>query len=546
MLSQSLPNTSSTRNHHHLVRSPHETISPNFLSPSYFFNMDATSLAQSTTGTLATYARKMSHSGRPDMKIILDNHDEGKIYTTFDALSGRVEITTSQNARFDEIQITLEGTTKTYVENLSPHTTRARTTAMHNFLKLTMPIRDADYPQPRIAEAGQTYKFPFNFVVPNHLLLRACSHKCNTDHVHHAHLQLPPSMGCREVSIQDDLAPEMSKVHYAIKVRVLRNGDQDGKDAVLIERMKKLRIVPAQAELPPMNILTGNTDFVLSKTKTLRKGMFSGKLGKITVSAEQPSAIVLPSPSSGSKLPATAMATLNLRFDPQDTSSQPPRLGGLTTKIKASTFYSARPAEFLPSHYTMSTHFDTIRGIYDTSVPLSSRCVEAVSWTKHKAAPAYTRRNSASSSSSSDCSDDAKPGSEYYSATVLVPITLPSTKTWVPTFHSCIVSRTYTIDLNLSIHTPGNGVPASNVSLHLPIQIAADGNQNERTPLTVDEAAAELADAEEFLRPRVIEVPSAEHIGNSVLVPAASDLPPSYEDFAASQPQSQLVDPGRC
>ena len=82
--------------------------------------------------------------------------------------------------------------------------------------------------------------------------------------------------------------------------------------------------------------------------------------------------------------------------------------------------------------------------------------------------------------------------------------------------------------------------------MHLPIQIAADGNQNERTPLTVDEAAAELADAEEFLRPRVIEVPSAEHIGNSVLVPAASDLPPSYEDFAASQPQSQLVDPGRC
>jgi hypothetical protein len=529
------------------VRSPHETICPNFLlSPFYFFNMDAASLAQSTTGTIATYARKMSHSGRPDMKIILDNHDEGKIYTTFDALSGRVEITAPQNIRFDEIQITLEGTTKTFVENLSPHTTRARTTAMHNFLKLTMPIRDADYPQPRIAEAGQTYKFPFNFVVPNHLLLRACSHKCNTDHVHHAHLQLPPSMGCREVSIQDDLAPEMSKVHYAIKVKVLRNGDHDGKDAVLIERMKKLRIVPAQAELPPMNILTGNTDFVLSKTKTLRKGMFSGKLGKITVSAEQPSAIILPSPSSNSTLPATAMATLNLRFDPQDTSSQPPRLGGLTTKIKASTFYSARPAEFLPSHHTMSTHFDMIRGIYDTSVSLSSRCVEAVSWTKHNAAPAYTRRNSASSSSSSDCSDDAKPGSEYYSATVLVPITLPSTKTWVPTFHSCIVSRTYTIDLNLSIHTPGNGVPASNVSLHLPIQIAADGNQNERTPLTVDEAAAELADAEEFLRPRVIEVPSAEHIGNSVLVPAASDLPPSYEDFAASQPQSQLVDPGRC
>ncbi|KAN0093627.1 hypothetical protein V8E51_016811 [Hyaloscypha variabilis] len=508
--------------------------------------MDAASVAQSTTGTLATYAKRIGLRSRPDMEILLDNHAEGKIYTTLDALSGRVEITAPQNARFDEIQITLEGVVKTYVENLSPHTTRARTTAIHNFLKLTMPMRDSDYPQPRIAEAGQTYKFPFNFVIPNQLLPRACSHKCNTEHVHHAHLQLPPSMGCREVSIKDDLAPEMSKVEYSIKVKVLRSAD-DGKDVSLAEKSRKLHIVPAQAELPPMSILTGHSDYDLTKTKTLRKGMFSGKLGKITVSATQPSAIILPSPSLGDTLPATAMATLNLRFDPHDKASQPPRLGGLTTKIKATTFFAARPNEFLPSHTTMTAHFETVRGVYDTAVPLSSRCVEAVSWTKHKAAPAYTRRGSASSSDSSDCSDDspeAKPGSEYYSATVLVPITLPTSKTWIPSFHSCIVSRTYTIDLNLSIHTPGSGVPASTVSLHLPFQIGADGNQNEQAPMTAAEAAAELADAEEFLRPRVIEVPNAAHIGNSVLVPRASELPPSYEDFAASQPQ--VVDPGRC
>jgi len=243
------------------------------------------------------------------------------------------------------------------------------------------------------------------------------------------------------------------------------------------------------------------------------------------------------------------MATLNLRFDPHDSSSQPPRLGGLTTKIKASNFYAARPAEYLPSHTTMVSQFETVRGVYDTSVSLSSRCVEAVSWTKHKPAPAYTRRNSASSTSSSDCSDQTsdpapKEGSSYYSATILVPITLPSSKTWIPTFHSCIVSRTYSIDLNLSVHTPGSGVPSSTVSLHLPIQIAANGNQTERTALTAAEAAAELADAEEFLRPRVMEVPSPEHIGNSVLGPATSELPPSYEDFTSSQ--AQVVDPGRC
>jgi len=92
---------------------------------------------------------------------------------------------------------------------------------------------------------------------------------------------------------------------------------------------------------------------------------------------------------------------------------------------------------------------------------------------------------------------------------------------------------------------PGAGVPASSVSLHLPVQVAAKGNQTSRTPLTEAEAAAELADAEVFLRPRMIEVPSQEHIGNSVLAtaPASRELPPSYEDFF-SQPRP-VVEPGR-
>jgi hypothetical protein len=116
----------------------------------------------STSGSIATYAKKMAHNGRPAVEILLENHQDGKVYTTFDAVRGKVNITAPHNARFDEIRITLEGATKTWVENLSPHSTRSRTTATHNFLKLVMPIRETDYPQPRIAEAGRTYTFPFN------------------------------------------------------------------------------------------------------------------------------------------------------------------------------------------------------------------------------------------------------------------------------------------------------------------------------------------------------------------------------------------------
>jgi len=96
------------------------------------------------------------------MDIVVNDHKDGKVYTTFDALSGKVSITAPHNVRFDEIKITLEGSTKTYVENLTPTSSRTRISATHNFLKLVMPIRESDYPQPRVAEARRTYSFPFN------------------------------------------------------------------------------------------------------------------------------------------------------------------------------------------------------------------------------------------------------------------------------------------------------------------------------------------------------------------------------------------------
>ncbi len=76
----------------------------------------------SGSGTVATYTRKMGQAARPEMEIFLDNHTSNTIYTTLDALSGRVEISAPHSARFDEVRITLEGTVKTYVEAMSPAT----------------------------------------------------------------------------------------------------------------------------------------------------------------------------------------------------------------------------------------------------------------------------------------------------------------------------------------------------------------------------------------------------------------------------------------
>jgi hypothetical protein len=104
---------------------------------------------------------KISQS-RLGVEVIIDDHTNERVYTTFDAVTGRVKIMAAQNMRLDEVKITLEGLAKTSVENLSPAGGRFRPMSQHSFLKLVMPIRDSDYPKQRIAEAGRTYIFPFS------------------------------------------------------------------------------------------------------------------------------------------------------------------------------------------------------------------------------------------------------------------------------------------------------------------------------------------------------------------------------------------------
>jgi hypothetical protein len=362
-------------------------------------------------------------------------------------------------------------------------------------------------------------------------------------------------MGDRELAPHDDLSPDMSKITYLVKAEVIRNGDVRDDDTVLVEGVKKIRVIPAVQEAPPLSFLDDDSEYVLSKTKSLRKGVFSGTLGRITVSAAQTKALILPPPSSPTSTSVVTMATLNLRFYPNSTS-EPPRLGAVTTKIRASTFFSTVPSQVLPSFSNQRSMFEVSRGVYSTTVPLSSRCVESVTWTKHEPIAADQRRESNSSTSSDGSCSVLGPDDEdvlHYTAKVFVPITLLPSKSWVPSFNSCTISRIYTIDLSLSIHTPATGVRASTVSLHLPVQIAAAGNPVGRARLTAAEAAAELLSVNEFFIPRVIEAPNERHVGNSVIRPTtttttsaapqrAPEQPPNYEAFGPPR----TVTPGKC
>jgi hypothetical protein len=419
-----------------------------------------------------------------------------------------------------------------------------RTEATHRFLKLTQPIRDSDLPQPRILEAGKTYSYPFTFVIPPHLLPRACGHRVTHQNVSDAHLQLPPSFGDAELSgfgssLLDDLAPDMSKIVYSIKV-VLSDVKDDGTENVLATASKKLRIKPAFEEQPPLDIDGTLNDYCHRQEKTIRKGMLKGKLGRLVIEAEQPKSFRFPALSPTAEMPpVSSMAKVVLRFDPLDERSPPPRLSSLSTKLKVMTFFASAPRRSFPNRVV--TLMDMSQGYISEMLPLSSMCVASVEWRKHESWESpVSRRDSAMSTASAsttmtinsntlsaavipDPSANYK-GKSFYTATILVPMSLPTNKNLVPTFHTCLISRIYAVHLNLS----AGGTIGTALTLKLPIQISSEGNtsalERRRESEQIEQAAR---DADEAFRPRNVGPPSSEYMGQSQI----GNDPPGYQAF---------------
>ncbi|KAF7511038.1 hypothetical protein GJ744_005584 [Endocarpon pusillum] len=444
-----------------------------------------------------------------DVDIILDDEDEHSFvssYTNLDKISGHILIKCGKDTSFHELEISFEGVTETYIEKVATTApTSGRTIGRHRFLKLLQPIDPSLLPENRVARAGVLYTFPFEFVVPDRLLDQQCTHRVDSPQVHEAHTRVPPSFGDPMLAgdgltLQDDMAPEMSKIQYMIRARMVKARATGTRSSDVADKAIKVRIVPAVDEDPPLNITEDNKDFELRKEKDVRKGLFKGKLGRITAEAPQPSGFRLPALKNQSGCPISTMTTVNLRFDPIDDKVQPPPLGSIVSKLRAQTFFGSVPFRHFPSRSSVNA-WDTQRGFFVQSVELSSRCISSVEWRKHdgmgSSTASLSRRQSdfselsmASTENTPDPSSAYRPGSPFYTAKVLVPMVLPRNRSFTPTFHSCSVSRTYVLDLNVSYHTPGATVSTPSIQLRLPIQISAEGNPDATLTISEEEARA--------------------------------------------------------
>lgn len=376
------------------------------------------------------------------------------------------------------------------------------------FLKLRQPIESTDYPTPRVMEPGCVYEFPFMFVVPNRLLPQVCSHPTSHEQVHQAHTMVPPTLG--DVMILEegktyvnDMAPDMSQIGYKVVVTINRRLDTNSRAIkTIVSHAKKVRIIPTTEEAPPIDT-EGHSNYCLRKEKTVKRGFLRGVQGKLIASASQPKVIRLAAPNCETKDHVSTVAKIQLRFEPVG-DEKPPRLGSITSRIKANTFYNANPWTDFPMQSAAHTGYSTIgEALFSESVPLSNMCVSSAQWERHPSSSSEERRESVSTI----CSDvsagpsDSFTGGVFYTASLVVPVTLPNNRKFIPTFHSCLMSRVYSIELGLSWHTPSTNVLTPSLTLRLPVQMMTESKSADAFKSTVDVLVSQQ-ELEAFFQPR--------------------------------------------
>lgn len=407
------------------------------------------------------------------IEISVNGHFESKVYTSGSSVAGTVTITPPKDLSFKSLEVLFTGSTCAVVQMLQREAPRAT----HTFLELKMPIPEDSLPESRILLAGLPYTIPFSFVIPYQLPSASCRNRNPV--IRDRHLQPPPTIGSWE---HDDLAIHCVTVDYAVKATITLKDKKKGKPQT-IQARHPVKVMPFFPEQPPLHIHPANPNYQLSQEKLVRKDLLSAKIGHLRVTAVQPEPVIL----SADKLqPSEDSVAVELEFWPASSKASPPEVYAKAASLQVSTIYSTAHIDFLPDQHKHPIGFPNpvLTYFIDEAIVLNKQ--ETVDWEQHPSSGENSRRGSEYSNNSQESagapssqsrrssrSDDIiKTSPIKHKATLVVPFTLPSPdkKVMLPTFFSCLVSRTYTIRIILTA-----GPHGSSLALTLPLQIAVEG-----------------------------------------------------------------------
>jgi hypothetical protein len=333
--------------------------------------------------------------------------------------------------------------------------------------------------------------------VPDYLPSQSCRHSAYPL-IKAAHLHPPPSLGDATIAgfggrLRDDLAPQDGcKIVYTIIAKLERPSITTGIQETIMERRVKVRIKPHVGETPLPELDLGHAlegeislfqDGVVKGSGSLMK---AGGSGRLAVSLEKPECFWHPLGDSVRLI--SKAVRLTLVYTPSASAAGAgtaqggspaglPEIKSLRAQITATTLYTTQPAGPHPPQ-KQRDFFGRPINYRDAEIPLSLPSLPQLRWTRMENQNQNQNQNPSpnpdleSPPPFTEPGPGPSPGPENgasYIATLLVPVTLTKDKSFVPTFHACLISRIYSLSFQLEVKGASNGF-----RLRAPMQIAAE------------------------------------------------------------------------
>ncbi|KAL1644970.1 hypothetical protein SLS58_004041 [Diplodia intermedia] len=301
----------------------------------------------------------------------------------------------------------------------------------------------------------------------------------------------------------DDPTPVMAQVSYTIEAKLVYSKQRDNRrrrrrlqssssPAVVANASRGVCVVPAFPESPPIFLHAPpsyssspeeeETQYRLRHEKTIGGGgggfRSRGKAGCLVVQVpQQPGALrgglvrAKSSSSSSSSSSSPASVMLLLRFDPAAASSAspPPRLEDVKRSLRATTVFRAGVMEG-PEYGKLVGGGEQQRRSYSEAVPLPSLRVSGARWRRCEPGWAHEGlleggRRPEEEESAVVAPSSRYAGGVYYLMRLQIPVEYPAGKALVPTFRSCLVERSYRLDVAVTLSA------FSSVAVRVPVQL---------------------------------------------------------------------------
>lgn len=341
-----------------------------------------------------------------------------------------------------------------------------RTYRQRNFLEMQQPIQKDHIAPYEVLEIGFLYKIPFTFIVPDRLPIHACRHGEKHWDVQNSHLALPPTMGCLNYHTKspanDDSCPGNLSISYAVEARLAGKhaGTYRSKEPWNFSS-KEIAVTPLYSE----HIPEFEPDLVTSQKPSYASTPNVSKSTDYKLQLEFLGALPLEHFFFSHADDESCVNTVPLKVKFNSTvCTSPPKLSQISRNIVVHTEVHAVP--FRASN-TGPIRESKCRA-YTSTVPLGNLDVSSVKW---EACPPAIPDSNLLLRSTSASDQPAERGKQVdYEMVLQVPISIPRNTKLVPSFDSCLISRTYSLEICLAYQKVGI-TGSSFVNIQLPLKI---------------------------------------------------------------------------